>query len=165
MKLPNLFEAKRDRGEVTHMNVVRNDVIEQLKEWTIALEEYENTKDIANFNKAMDACKRGELVFHMMYRRMGMLKKEHRAEQMAKKLVTLSKLKADEEKVRAAIYEKEVLDETLRLKHLQRLEKIKAFQHRIETRIRNREQWAKDHPTRKMVKEAREAASMPPPAQ
>lgn len=159
MKLPNLFEAKRDRGEVTYMNVVRNDVIEQLKEWTIALEEYENTKDIAKFNKAMDACRRGGLVFHMMYRRMGMLKKEHRAEQMAKKLVTLSKLKADEEKVRAAIYEKEVLDETLRLKHLQRLEKIKAFQHRIETRIRNREQWAKDHPTRKMVYEARQAAS------
>lgn len=159
MKLPNLFEAKRDREEVTYTNVVRNDVIEEMKAFTLAIEEYENTKDIAKFNQAMDACRRGSMVFQMMYRRMGMLKKEHRAEQMAKKIETLTKLKADEEKIRSALDKKELVDEKVKLAHLSRLDKIKDFQHRIETRIRNREQWANDHPTRKMVYKSRQAES------
>ncbi len=165
MKLPNLFEANGHREEVTHENVVLHDIVPQLKAWTVAMDAYKNTRDVAKLNEAMDVSRQMQRVALMLTQRVGMLKQEHRSKNMARKVRILDRLNADVGKIQAALEAKELFDEQQRAKHLLRLEKAKAWQQRIQARIRKREQWAKDHPTRKMVFDSRQADGSAPSAQ
>lgn len=155
MKLPNLFTAVEHRDEITHVNVVRDDVVEQLKAWTIALDEYVDTNDIAKLNQAHDAMRCLQRISMMLTQRTGSLKANHRAEKLAKKVLKFHKLNAKVEEIRRALAEKDAEDERLKIKEQRVLKKAERWERIIETRKRNREQWAKDHPTRKMVIEGR----------
>lgn len=155
MKLPNLFTVVEHRDEVTSTNVVRDDVIEQLKAWTIALDEYADTNDIAKLNQAQDAMRRLQTVALMLTQRTGSMKSNHRAEKLAKRVLKFHKLNAKVEDIRKALAEKDAEDERLKKKEQKILKSVGRWERILETRKRNREQWAKDHPTRKMVAESR----------